>query len=493
MSMPTIETDYLVIGAGTAGLAFADTLLDESDAHITIVDRRGKPGGHWNDAYSFVTLHQPSAFYGVNSMELGSGRKDVLGFNKGLHELASGPEVAAYFDRVMQHKLLPSGRVSYHPMCNVVVNDSDDKEFESLLNGRRTRVIVRKKVVDAAYSSPVVPSTHTPRFRVDAGVRLVPPNALPQLWSHPATRPTTHTTLPRHFVIIGAGKTAMDTGVWLLGAGAAPDSIHWVMPRDSWLINRVTAQPGMEFFDEAIGGQANQMEALAKATSTADLFLRLEACGNVMRIHTDHTPSMFHLATITPGEVQELRRITQVIRMGHVQAIDAKGLVLDQGRVDTPSFANEHTLYIDCTASAVEPRPTQPIFQGDKLVLQIVRLPQPAFSAALVAYVEAHSDRYTSDKDRNRLCGTVGFPHTLDDYARCMLVNMWNQFNWSQDKELRKWVRDSRLDGFSKTMLSVAPDDAAKQAVVARLREHAMAAMSNLPKLIASSGANAHS
>ena len=42
-----METDYLVIGSGAVGMAFVDTLLDESDAHITIVDRHGKPGGHW--------------------------------------------------------------------------------------------------------------------------------------------------------------------------------------------------------------------------------------------------------------------------------------------------------------------------------------------------------------------------------------------------------------------------------------------------------------
>ena len=113
MTAPVIDTDYLVIGSGAVGLAFADTLIQEtSDAHVTIVDRRGKPGGHWNDAYPFVTLHQPSSFYGVNSLELGSGRKDTVGVNQGLYELASGPEVSAYFDRVMNHRLLPSGRVS---------------------------------------------------------------------------------------------------------------------------------------------------------------------------------------------------------------------------------------------------------------------------------------------------------------------------------------------------------------------------------------------
>ena len=156
--MKQIETDYLVIGSGTAGLAFADTLLDETDAHITIVDRHGKPGGHWNDAYSFVTLHQPSAFYGVNSMALGTGRKDTMGLNAGLYELASGPEVAGYFDRVMNHKLLPSGRVSYHSMCNYL----GGQQFESMLSGERTQVQVPRKVVDATHHSPSVPSTHSP-------------------------------------------------------------------------------------------------------------------------------------------------------------------------------------------------------------------------------------------------------------------------------------------------------------------------------------------
>ena len=166
MTAPVIDTDYRVIGSGAVGLAFADTLIQEtSDAHVTIVDRRGKPGGHWNDAYPFVTLHQPSSFYGVNSLELGSGRKDTVGVNQGLYELASGPEVSAYFDRVMNHRLLPSGRVSYDPLCNHL----GDGEFESLLSGVRTRVKVRRKTVDATYLSPSVPATHMPRFTVGEG------------------------------------------------------------------------------------------------------------------------------------------------------------------------------------------------------------------------------------------------------------------------------------------------------------------------------------
>ncbi len=472
--MHTISTDYLVIGSGAAGMAFADTLITESAAHVTIVDRHGKPGGHWNDAYAFVALHQPSAFYGVNSLELGSGRKDMHGLNQGLYELATGPEISAYYDRVMKDRLLPSGGVAYHPMCDFLGSDNaGSAQFESILSGQRTQVRVRKKIVDATYYSPPVPATHTPKFTVAPGVRLVPPNALPQLWAT-----NTAAARPRQFAILGAGKTAMDAVVWLLQSGADPDSIQWVVPRDSWLVNRITTQPGPEFFNEAIGGQADQMEAFAKAQSIDDLFARLENCGAVLRIDPSRQPTMFHLATISTGEVELLRRVRRVVRKGRVQAIEADRLLLEQGT----ELLAEGTLCVDCTASAVEPRPVQPIFQPGRIVLQVVRLPLPTFSAALTAYVETH---YDSDAEKNRLCASVPFPHRLQDYPRSMMVSMWNQFQWGQDKTLRTWIRNSRLDGFGKLMTGIAPEETAKLATIARLREQSMAAMANIPKLLA--------
>lgn len=87
MTKPTaLDVDYLIVGAGAMGLAFADTLVAESDATVAIVDRYAQPGGHWTVAYPYVRLHQPSAFYGVNSRELGSGSVDQDGWNAGLHE-----------------------------------------------------------------------------------------------------------------------------------------------------------------------------------------------------------------------------------------------------------------------------------------------------------------------------------------------------------------------------------------------------------------------
>lgn len=472
--MQHIETDYLIIGSGASGMAFADTLVQESDAHITIVDRHAKPGGHWNDAYPFVTLHQPSAFYGVNSMALGANRIDTAGANQGLYELASGPEISGYYDKVMSQKLLPSGRVSYFPMSNYLgADDAGVHTFESILSGEKTQVTVRKKLVDANYYSPTVPSTHTPKFTVAEGIRLVAPNALTQLWQTKNIE-----NRPINFCIIGAGKTAMDAGIWLLNHGAAPDSISWVMPRDSWLVNRLTTQPGEEFFKDSIGGQATQMECIANASSVEDLFLRMEASDQMLRIYPDHTPTMFHFATVSKGEISILQRIKNVIRMGRVQALGPTNMVLDKGNVAMEAG----TLYIDCTASAVEQWRIQPIYQPNKIVLQVVRAPLPTFSAALIAYVEAH---YPDDDVRNKLCASVPFPRTLADYPRTVMVTMMNQMLWSHDKTLRNWMRDTRLDGFGKLMSNIDPSDAEKLAIMTNFRAQAMAAMANMPKLLA--------
>ena len=466
----TIETDYLVIGSGLTGLAFADTLITESDARITIVDRHGRPGGHWNDAYSFVTLHQPSSFYGVNSLELGSGFRDKVGLNKGMHELAPGPELCGYFDRVMNQRLLPSGRVHYLPLCNHLSNGM----VESLLSGARTQVTVRKKTVDATFFSPSVPSTHRPAFQVAPNIRLVPPNALPGLW-HSAQE----NGFPRHFVVIGAGKTAMDACIWLLQCGADPDAIRWIMPRDSWITNRVVTQNAPEFFFEAIGGQANQMEACAKASSVDDLFLRLEACGFMLRIDPDHKPSMFHFATLSVDEVQVLRRIRNIIRQGRVKSLHADHIVMDEGRV---AVAND-TLFIDCTASAVVQRPPAAVFQSNTIVPGLLRAPLVAFSAALTAYVEVH---YDDEAHKNQLCSLVPFTYTLDDYPKMLMANMTNQWRWGKDKALREWIGASRLDGFSKLIAGADKHDTDKQAVIAKLKEQSAAAMANLPTLMAS-------
>ena len=42
--MQQLETDYLIIGSGAVGMAFADVLRSETDANMVIIDKHHKPG-----------------------------------------------------------------------------------------------------------------------------------------------------------------------------------------------------------------------------------------------------------------------------------------------------------------------------------------------------------------------------------------------------------------------------------------------------------------
>src|SRR3954451_5690270 len=116
----TLDADYLVVGAGAAGMAFTDALIDHADVRVALVDRRHSVGGHWLDAYPFVRLHQASAFYGVASTPLGGGRIQQHGPEAGLHERATMAEICSYYGHVLSDRMLASGKVSFHPSCDHV-------------------------------------------------------------------------------------------------------------------------------------------------------------------------------------------------------------------------------------------------------------------------------------------------------------------------------------------------------------------------------------
>ncbi len=263
----TIETDYLVIGAGAMGMAFTDTLITESGARVVMIDRACQPGGHWTTAYPFVRLHQPSAYYGVNSRALGNNTIDLVGWNQGLNELAPVGEICAYFDAVLQQQLLPTGRVDYFPMSEYL----GDGRFRTLA-GTEYVVTVNRRIVDATYLRAVVPSMRPAPYSVAPGVDCVAPNELPKL----GTRD--------RYVVVGAGKTGMDVCLWLLRNDVCPDKLTWIMPRDSWLIDRATLQPGPTFVRQFRESYGATLEAIGAATSTDDLFDRLETAGTLLRI-----------------------------------------------------------------------------------------------------------------------------------------------------------------------------------------------------------------
>jgi NAD(P)-binding Rossmann-like domain len=418
-----LRTDYLIVGAGAMGMAFADTMVSESNAHLVIVDRGHQPGGHWTHAYPFVRLHQPSEYYGVNSRRLETGSIDRVGWNEGLHELATAGDVCGYFDHVMQQELLPTGRVSYFPMSEYLGGGRIQT-----LAGELFCIDVAQRTVNATYLQTVVPSMRPPPYHVADGVQCTPPNGLPHL-------------APGHrqFVIIGAGKTGMDVCLWLLRNGIPAERLTWVMPRDAWLLDRANVQPGVEFADRFKANFAARLESIAAATSTDDLFGLLEASGVLLRIDPNVRPTMYRCATVSRPELDQLRRIQRVVRMGHVERIESGTMVLVGGTLDV----DEPALYVDCSADGLERRPSIQIFDGEQITLQSVRGCQQVFSAGLIAHAEVS---YDDDATKNALCVPVPHPNTDLHWLDMTLAEQRNEISWIERPELMDWLATSRLN-----------------------------------------------
>lgn len=468
MNSMSITTDYLVIGAGATAMAFVDTLLDESDASVLMVDRHAQPGGHWNDAYPFVRLHQPSAFYGVNSCELGSGKKDNSEWGAGLYEQASGAEVVSYFDQVMRQRFVPSGRVRYFPMHNYEGDRSESHCITSLLTGKSNQIQVRRKLVDATFAQTAVPSTHAPRYRIAPGVRCIPLNDLPKV-ARPYER----------YVVVGGGKTGIDACLWLLQNGVDPGRIQWIVPNAAWLLDRANIQPGQENLLRTIGSLVNQFEAMATAESIPDLFNRLEAFGELLRIDTSVEPSVFRAATVSQGELRALRRINNTVRLGRVCAIETSGVSLEKGSI----AGNSDALYIDCSASAVPiiPEGSVKVFDGKRINLVTISSYQILFSAAFIACIESHLD---DPVQMNALCGVVPPPRVPEDWLRMWAVYLANQRQWKHQPELSRWLAQCHLHLMPTVMKCLQEGDPEKLAVLNRFTEVRKRALDNLPRLL---------
>jgi hypothetical protein len=462
----TIETDYLVVGGGAAGLAFTDALIAECGADVVIVDRRDRPGGHWNSAYPFVRLHAPSAYYGVNSMVLGSDAIDATGPNAGLYERATAPAICEYFGRVVDEQLVPTGRVRFLAMTEYAGDMRTEHRLVSRLTGRTTDVVVRRRLVDARFLEPSIPATHTPPFQVDPGVRFIPVNDLVRLADSGSG-----------FTIVGAGKTAMDACTWLLGQGVDPGAIRWIRPRDAWLLDRRFQQPGT-LLPALVEGVSLYLEAAAAAGSRPDLFARLEACGQLVRIDPGTTPAAFRCATVGETELGALRSIEHVVRLGRVRRLGTGTITLAGGSIPT----DRRQIHVDCSAAGLPAPPPRPVFEPGRITLQQIRACQPALSAALAGFVETAR---AHDTERNALCPANPYPSAAEDWILTTLISQQAQAAWSAP-DISGWLDRSRLNAARGVGDHAA--DPRMRAALRRLMTSMKPAVDNLARLASSSG-----
>lgn len=407
-----VQADYLVVGAGASGLAFTDALIDHADVRVALVDRRHGVGGHWLEAYPFVRLHQASTFYGVASTLLG-GRQQTQGPEAGLHERADKSTICAYYAEVLTQRMVGSGQVEFFPGCDYL----GERTFVSRISGARLVVPESCRIVDARYLSPDIPAETPPKFEVD-GARVISVNDLVRLEE-----------TPRQFVVVGSGKTATDACIWLLSNGVDPDAICWVRPREPWMLNRAVVQPDPEIY---LGMVAETLRLAGAATSLDHLFLGLEEAGIMLRINRTITPTMAKAPTLGTWELEQLRTIENVVRLGRIRSASRARLDLAEGSVDVAGDA----VVVNCAADGLKQPPLVPIWQPSTITLQPVRAGFPCFGAALTGYVEATRG---DDREKNRVCAPSSLGNSLTDWAKMNVLGMRNAAAYGAEPDIKEW------------------------------------------------------
>ncbi|WP_028660831.1 NAD(P)-binding protein [Nocardioides insulae] len=409
-----IEADYLVVGAGAAGMAFTDALIDHADVRVAMVDRRHAAGGHWLAAYPFVRLHQASAFYGVASTLLGEGRVQRVGPETGLHERAAGAEICAYYGRVLD-RMVGAGRVEFLPNCEF----DGEHTVVSLVSGDRLEVPESCRIVDARYLAPSVPAEKPPPFKVSEDACVVPVNELARL-----------TRAPSAYVVVGSGKTATDACVWLLARGVDPDAVTWVRPREPWMLNRARVQPDPAVF---LGMVGDIMAAATDAGSMEELFGRLEDAGIMLRIDRGVPATMAKTPTLAIWEVDRLRTVENVVRRGHLTAVSPGRLTFPDGSISVARDA----MVVHCAADGLKYPPLVPVWRPRAITLQPIRAGFPCFGAALIGYVEATR---AGDAEKNRLCPPSVYAGSLAQWAAMTVMGARASASFLAEPDIKEWA-----------------------------------------------------
>jgi len=148
---------------------------------------------------------------------------------------------------------------------------------------------------------------------------------------------------------------------------------------------------------------------------------------------------MFKGATMSVGEVEELRRIEKVVRLGKVRRIERDAIRLERGTLPT----SPRHLHVHCAAPGLNPAPSVPIFTEDRVTLQSIRIGLAPFAAALIGFVDATREDTAA---KNRLCPPNAQPDTTLDWVRGTLTSTGADYLWSKEPDPSDWLEGARLN-----------------------------------------------
>ena len=392
--------DYLVIGAGAGSLPFIDTLLTElPSAKIVLVDRYSAPGGHWNNDYDYVRLHQPSILYGIASKQLEGNWLKCMLKKRSLPWTyrSTKEELLQYFQEFVDEKIA-SGQLEFYPECNYdfdqKVGASNTHTFISIDGKTKYSVQVNEKLINGVLGECKIPSQCPPQFSVADGINMLTPNQLNDGYKRGDL------TGAKKYTVLGCGKTAMDAVVYLLREMKIPsDKISWVIPADVWMIAR-----------EGTGGPWTYARALLAADGDREkACMDLEKAGTFVRLDKDVVPTRFRFPVIGKDELKLMKTIKNIIRKGRVTSIDLEGETIQvsfdgkgrdgQDPVWSIPPSDDETVFVHCTSPGpFNGKEIKQLFPSKKeMRLSLLFAPPVSISPSLLAKIEAARSKGTMD------------------------------------------------------------------------------------------------
>jgi hypothetical protein len=226
----------------------------------------------------------------------------------------------------------------------------------------------------------------------------------------------------------GVASTVFGGGVQRSGPEA--DAITWVRPRDPWMLNRAVVQPDPAVF---LGMAATVMQRSSEAVSLPGLFLELESAGVMLRLDRSVEPTMAKTPTLATWELDLLRSVERVVRLGRILSVEPGRIHLAGGTVDVAADA----VIVNCAADGLRNPARVPIWGGEAITLQPIRAGFPCFGAALAGYVEATRD---DDAVKNALCAPSSYGNSLEEWAVMNVLGSRNVAAFSAEPDIATWV-----------------------------------------------------
>ena len=381
---PLLKCDYLVVGAGTAGMSFVDTILSEdSTATVILVDRNTKPGGHWNHAYPYVKLHQPSCYYGVNSLKLGKNRNRKTGNEMfDVKDRATGAEILEYFQTACDN-FVATGRVRCFFDAEYKSEKAKTKTRTDFIVSNNTGKIytINCSRLVTISTKVTVPSMRKPLIPVDENVHFVPPNKIPS-----CVEGGKYT----NYIVFGNGKSGIDAIVQLVqGGGVDPSQITWILGRDVWMVFREQLQ---DYF-----GTIGVIGTMDSCTTVAESYLKWEALGLVCRLDDPNRPDLpgwFKGAIINKSDFEVIRSIQSLIRRGRASSVQFDEILFQDDNETPLEFTPGTTLLVDCMVEefyGYEVSENFRIFEKGRINLgPAIAFFNVSLTSAMIAFIESN-------------------------------------------------------------------------------------------------------